>query len=448
MIRPVAQGVGALVIAAVALWCQHAIMPLSTPFWGLFDYQLDLDVYRGGAQTVWDGGNLYDAKLLGQMDYTYAPVSVVVLMPFAFMSFELARIVWSAGIVVALYFVIMLSFAALGRRATWPLRCLAVAVVAVSLLLEPVRTTVWYGQINVFLLLLILADLLRDDGSKLKGVGTGIAAGIKLTPLIFVLYFAVLRRWRAMAGVVGGFVLAAAVGFVFLPRASWSYWTEKLFDSDRVGAPQTLGNQSLRGMIANLTHTDSPNQLLWLAVVAVALTLGMVAAVLAHRRGHELLALSVIGMTSCAISPMSWGHHWVWFVPILVICIDLVLRADLSPVLRTLAGCGGVLVVLISFSWRTHFAYPMWFVNQVLPEAYFMGLFFKSETGPDWAQWFLVYPYNAIFLGTVLTTIVVLGRSPRVTPGDDELAATPVVVPAAAPGSPVEGSGRPVGGRR
>ncbi|MGC4936104.1 glycosyltransferase 87 family protein [Gordonia sp. DT30] len=394
-------------------------MPLRTPFWGLFDYQLDLDVYRGGALTVWDGGSLYDAKLLGQMDYTYAPVSVLVLMPFAWMSFEAARIVWSVGIIIALYLVIMLSFRALGRRASWPLRCLAIALVAVVMLLEPVRTTIWYGQINVFLLLLILADLLRDERSRLKGVGTGIAAGIKLTPLLFVLYLALLRRWRTLAGVVGGFVLTAVVGFAFLPRESWAYWTDKIFDSNRVGAPQTLGNQSLRGMIANLMHTDSPNTAVWLVLVLIALGLGMGSAVLAHRRGHELLAVSIVGMTSCAISPMSWGHHWVWFVPLVVICVDLMLRADLSVLRRVVAGAGLVALMLVAFAWRTHFAYPMWFVNRTVPDAYFTGLFFKSQTGPAWAQWFLVYPYNAIFVGTTVATLVVLGlpvvRSRRAT---------------------------------
>lgn len=414
--RRFAWGIGALLLGAVALWCQHMIMPFTTPFWGLFSYQLDLDVYRGGAQTVWDGDSLYQVKLLGQMDYTYAPVSVVVLMPFAWMSFETARIVWSAGIIIALYLVVMLSFRALGRRASWPLRCLGIALVAVAMLLEPVRTTIWYGQINVFLLLVILVDLVRPEGSRLKGVGTGLAAGIKLTPLIFLLYYAILRRWRTLGGVLAGFVLTVVVGFVFLPRESWEYWTDKILDSNRVGAPQTIGNQSLRGMIANLMHTDHPNTVLWLALVVVALALGMGAAVLAHRRGHDLLALSIVGMTSCAISPMSWGHHWVWFVPLLVICVDLLLRADLSLVRRAWTAVGLASMILVAFAWRTHFPYPMWFVNRTVSDAYFTGLFFKEGQAPAWATWFMVYPYNGIFLGTVITTIVVLGVIDRPGP--------------------------------
>ena len=409
--------VGFLLVAAVAVWLQDVIVPFTTPFWGLFDNQLDLDVYRAGTQTVLDGGSLYDAKLLGQMDYTYAPISAIIFIPFALMSFEVARIVWTAGIFVALYLVIMLCFRSLGRQATWPLRIIALSLIAVALLLEPVRTTVWYGQINVFLLLIILADLLRaerpkGDNSRGMGIGTGIAAGIKLTPLIFILYLAILRRWRAMFGVIAGFVGTIVVGFIVLPSESWAYWTDKLFDSNRVGAPQTVGNQSIRGWLANLIHTDAPNSLLWGVLALAALALGMYAAVLAHRHGQELLALSLVGMTACAISPMSWGHHWVWFVPILVICVNLILRVDLSPLRRTLAGAACIGLILVSFSWRTYLAHPIWFVNKTVPDAYLIGLFFKH--GISWLEWFTVYPYNAVFLCTTIATIVIY-RRPRVS---------------------------------
>ncbi|MGV9859335.1 glycosyltransferase 87 family protein [Gordonia sp. NPDC003425] len=404
---------GFALVGVLALWLQDVVVPYTTPFWGLFDNQLDLDVYRAGSQTVLDGGSLYDAKLLGQMDYTYAPISAIIFFPFAWMPFEAARIIWTAGIFIALYLVIMLSFRSLGRRASWPLRVIAVSLVAVSLLLEPVRTTIWYGQINVFLMLIVLADLLRPDRSRVMGVGTGIAAGIKLTPLIFILYLGLLRRWRAMLGVIAGFVGTIVVGFIALPAESWAYWTDKLFDSNRVGAPQTVGNQSIRGWLANLIHTDHPNGLLWLVLVLAALTLGMYAAVLAHRNGQELLALSLVGITACAISPMSWGHHWVWFVPVMVICVHLALRTDLSAPRRVAAGLGLACLILVAFSWRTYLAHPIWFVNKTVPDAYLIGLFFKH--GIAWLEWFTVYPYNAVFLGTSIATILVF-RTSRTSP--------------------------------
>ncbi|MGV9711523.1 glycosyltransferase 87 family protein [Gordonia sp. NPDC003424] len=406
-----------VVIGLIAIWLQNVVVPFTTPFWGLFGNQLDLGVYRAGAQTVLDGGSLYDAKLLGQMDYTYAPISIVAFIPFAWVPFEAARVIWTVGIFVALYAIIMLGFRSLGRPATWPLRVVALSLVAVVILLEPVRTTIWYGQINVFLLLIIIADLVRPEHSRLRGVGTGIAAGIKLTPLIFVLYLALLRQWRAMIGVVAGFVGTIVVGFVVLPRESWSYWTGKLFDPDRVGAPQTVGNQSLRGWLANLMHTDTPNSLLWLVLALAALAAGMYAAVLAHRHGQELLAITVVGLTACAISPVSWGHHWVWMVPLVVIGVHLLLTPGRRVLTYVLVAAGLLGLMLTAFSWRTYLAHPIWFVNRTVPDAYLIGLFFKH--GIVWLEWFTVYPYNAIYLVTVIATIVVLRRRPIERPQID-----------------------------
>lgn len=411
------------VIGLLAIWLQNVVVPFGTPFWGLFGNQLDLDVYRAGARTVLDGGSLYDAKLLGQMDYTYAPISILIFIPFAWVPFGAARIIWTVGIFVALYLIIMLSFRSLGRSATWPLRVIAMSLVAVVILLEPVRTTIWYGQINVFLLLLIVADLARPEHSRLRGVGTGIAAGIKLTPLIFVLYLAVLRQWRSMVGVLAGFVGTVVIGFLILPGASWSYWTAKLFDSDRVGAPQTVGNQSLRGWLANLMHTDTPNSLLWFVLALAALAAGMYAAVLAHRHSQELLAITIVGLTACAISPVSWGHHWVWMVPLVVIGVHLLLTPGRRAVTYGLTTAGLLGLILIAFSWRTYLAHPIWFVNRTVPDAYLIGLFFKH--GITWLEWFTVYPYNVVFIVTVVATISVLHGRPIHRPTVDPALFTP-----------------------
>lgn len=411
--RPLVISACSLVVLVVAVLLQNVLVKINTPFWGLFDNQLDLDVYRAGAQTVLDGGSLYDAKLLGQMDYTYAPISAVLFIPFALMGFDAARIVWTVAIFVALYLVIMLSFRSLGRRPSWMLRSVAVALVAVSVLLEPVRTTIWYGQVNVFLMLLICADLLRPDGSRLRGVGVGLAAGIKLTPLLFAVYLWLVRQKRAAIGVLIGFVGSIVVGAIVLPRESVAYWTGKMFDANRVSGPQTVGNQSVRGLLANLLHSDHPNTILWGLLALAVLVAGLYAAVLAHRHAQELLAISIVGMTSCAVSPVAWGHHWVWFVPLTVIGVNLILRQDLSIRERGLAAVGVIGLVLTALAWRTYIAHPIWYVNRSVPDAYFTGLFFKH--GVEWLSWFTLYPYNAIFLGTVIATIVVLRKRPEST---------------------------------
>ena len=62
--------------------------------------------------------------------------------------------------------------------------------------------TIYLGQVNLVLLALILWDLSQPDTGKSrwwKGFGTGIAAGIKLTPLIFIPYLLVARKFRQAA---------------------------------------------------------------------------------------------------------------------------------------------------------------------------------------------------------------------------------------------------------
>ncbi|MGZ8178146.1 glycosyltransferase 87 family protein [Williamsia sp. SKLECPSW1] len=412
--------VAAVVIGVLSIWLQHLITAYDEPFWGLFDNQLDLDVYRAGAQTVLDGRSLYDAKLLGQMDYTYAPVSVLVFTPFAAVPFLVARIVWSALVFVALYWVITLSFRALGRDVTWRLRTVAIALVAMSTLMEPVRSTIWFGQVNVFLMAIILWDLLRRRGSRAQGVGAGIAAGIKLTPLIFTVYLLLIRRPRAAVMSMAGFVGTIALAFAVLPSDSWRYWTGTFIDSNRVGAPDTVGNQSLRGLIANLGRTASPFTSLWLVLAAVVAVLGFVAAHRAHRCGQELLALTLVGMTSCAVSPMSWGHHWVWFVPLLVIGVHHLLNGRRAVAAASAAGV--LALVLVSFAWRTRIAGAMTYVGVEHPYALYTGLFFKN--GIEWLRWFTLSPYVWVLVVTAVVTLIVL-RGPRAADAvDDPVTAT------------------------
>ena len=78
--------------------------------------------------------------------------------------------------------------------------------------------------------------------------GIGLATALKLFPGIFIVYLLVTRRWRAARGGQRdgrgrATLLAAAVA----PRASWQFWTDALWATDRVGRTDYTGNQSLHG---------------------------------------------------------------------------------------------------------------------------------------------------------------------------------------------------------
>jgi alpha-1,2-mannosyltransferase len=396
-----------VLLAVVSLFIHEWAVPFGDDYWGMFANGVDLDVYRHGSLAVVDGHRLYDGYVMGSMYYTYTPTSAVVFLPFAAVPFAVAHWTWTICIFVALYFCIMLCFRNLGYAVDWPLRIVAMSLVVMSLLLEPVRTTIWFGQINVFLMLMILWDLTRPEGSRLRGFTTGIAAGIKLTPLIYFVYLLAVRS-KAAKWVVIGFVATGAVGFLCLPRDSWKYWSGTFLDSERVGPSNMAGNQSIRGLLANVGNTTDPNGILWAALVLAALALGIGAAVLSHRRGNELLAVTLMGLTATTVSPMSWGHHWVWVVPLIVICLHYVLQA------RKPAVSAAALVAALAIGAGT-FLWPRYVLNVATlgrqwDHAYLTGLFIHNQV--TWLHWLVYGSYVWVFVITAVVTVVIALRYP------------------------------------
>src|SRR5439155_93248 len=210
------------------------------------------------------------------------------------------------------------------------------AVSALALQTWPVAYTLHLGEVNLILAALIGADLFGSrggsggssppelaehsrDGAWWQGIGTGLAAGIKLTPLIFVAYLALTGRLRAAAVAAGTFAVTVAAGFGGLPGPSRTFWLGGVFyNQNRVGDPANPSNQSLAGAVARLAGTADPPRQWWLvAVFAVGLA-GLTVAVWAHRRGYRMAGFGCCAVTGLLVSPMSWTHHWVWAVPVLV----------------------------------------------------------------------------------------------------------------------------------
>lgn len=315
-------GVAVLVCWAIAgIVLVVTLVPLWTPDIGLFDGGADLFVYRDGGWRAQHGMALYTVPMQLGLLYTYTPFSTLLFVPLSWIPATICWQVWMGANVVMLALGVLASFrlsgVALSRAGTLGA---VLAVTAGCLFLEPVRTTLFYGQINLWLLAALLADALLGRSrrfGRFQGILTGIAAGIKLTPLYFVAYFAALGRWRAALTAALSFAATVAVAWAVLPDDSHQYWTDTFFDSSRIAADTDPANQSIRGVIAHLSHADAPTAL-WLALTGLVFVVGTGLAVLAARRGDRLLSITLAGMTAALISPFSWAHHWVWFVPLAV----------------------------------------------------------------------------------------------------------------------------------
>ena len=282
---------------------------------------IDLKVYVDGARHLTDG-RLYDfVSGTSQLPFTYPPFSALIFTPLAWLPWTLTRVLWQVAMVAALPAIVYLTLRLLGRVGpdaadpVRPLRGILVTATALAFWLEPVTTTVGYGQINLFLTLAVLAAAVTTK-DVLAGAGVGLAAGIKLIPAVTGLYWLAQRRIGALVWSVIFFLATVAVMFAVIPTETKRYFTKLIFDPSRTGPVFSAINQSWRGALSRLAGHDVSTA--WVLACGVTVILGVWAAFVAARAGDRTASLLATSFLGLLVSPISWSHHWVWTVPLLV----------------------------------------------------------------------------------------------------------------------------------
>ncbi|MGO8884895.1 MAG: glycosyltransferase 87 family protein [Streptosporangiaceae bacterium] len=318
---------------------------------------LDLHVYIWGGRLVRHSRDPYlHAYQNYNLYFTYTPMAAAFFALLAGIKLHTLKWLVTAASVGSLVAVLWLTWGKLGYRRSASRFGATLAVAALALWIEPVQQTLAFGQVNLILMLVIVADMCLPDGCRWKGIGVGLAAGFKLTPLIFIPYLLLTRRFRAAAVSAVTFGLTIIGVFALMPAAAHRYWIGGLYSSpDRIGNVAYVGNQSLYGALVRLLGGTAAARPYWLAAAVVAGAAGLLLAAWASRRGQEILGILTCALTGLLVSPVSWSHHWVWIAPVLVVLAHFAVRQQsvLAPRLWRWAGWLGAVIVAALF-----FAYP------------------------------------------------------------------------------------------
>jgi alpha-1,2-mannosyltransferase len=317
----------AALLLARGLWGGRLLPGLPIERFGFFD----LKIYREAAQVTLEGHSLYAAKFQLGFGFTYPPVAVLMFLVLAVVPLrvdEASVVVLNLGLVVLIAHLTV----ALARQSTSPserrrLRPGAAWIAAaLALWTEPVISTIGFGQIDLLITALVLADLTLGRRGRWGGLGIGAAAALKLTPLIFIPYLLFTGRGRMAARALGGFLSAIVLAFAVEPGNAWSYWGGALFDTSRVTGHRPFAgrgpaNQSLRGALMRLAggvpHVADP----WFLICVLVGAAGLWLAVRSARRGDEASGFVLTAITGLLICPVSWTHHWVITVPGLMLAM-------------------------------------------------------------------------------------------------------------------------------
>jgi alpha-1,2-mannosyltransferase len=297
-----------LVPLLAALYIGGTQIPGST-LWPWHPNMIDLEVYQRAGQRLLAGADIFDAA--GQLPWIYPAFAALLTLPFAVVPFPVAAFAWLTLCTAALAAVLF----RLGYSG-WRLSLLTTAVI---LFVQPVRDTLGFGQLAIFLVAAAVLDSMpgpRVFRRRLLPEGwlVGVVTAVKLTPAVVAAYNFFAGRRRAGLVAFATFLAATAIGFAVVPQASLTYWLKLATgDSGLNSGILYASNQSVMGVWNRLTGEASRGGLVLSALVVA---LGIWAAVLMHRRGQVALALCLAGLTSLLASPISWSHHYVWVVPL------------------------------------------------------------------------------------------------------------------------------------
>ena len=346
-----------LVVAVLALgaWVLAHHVPYE-PWHNLYDVR----IYHGAVNWWYDGRPLYSYLWKDSpYGFTYPPFAALLMAPMTVLSLQTVKVlhVLASSLVVVAGTCWLVDPVA--RRHGWPRWFACAAAVPVVFALEPVRETIGFGQVNLFLAALVLADAAAlRRGRAWAGVGIGLAAAVKLTPGLFIMYLVLTRRWRAASVAAGTFAGAALVAFAVDPPTSWQFWTSTLWQTDRVGRADKTSNQSVFGLLSRLADPGDASRVVWALLAVAVLVVAMRRAVRAFRAGDELVGVTLTGLAAVLVSPISWSHHLVWVVPALVVLVDVAAGAPgpgtspasrWAPRQRQAIAAGGALAVFAAF---------------------------------------------------------------------------------------------------
>jgi alpha-1,2-mannosyltransferase len=277
----------------------------------------DLDVYLLAGRRFAEGAGLYGEhfgqSLTTPLPYTYPPMWAAVMALVAWLPWSWVSVVWTLLDLALLCWVVRISYARfldrLGERRWIAWACL----VAVCGFTAPVLSVFDLGQIGIVLMALVLADTLAPSTRLPRGVLVGIATAIKLLPGVFILYWAVTKRWRAVAVSAAATVALWGITALIHPGISTTYWLHEAIRTERAGDASDVFNQSLNGLLQRIGWSST---VVWAVLATVVLVVGLRRARAAHLAGDELAAVSLVALAGVLASPISWVHHAVWIVPV------------------------------------------------------------------------------------------------------------------------------------
>lgn len=245
------------------------------------DYKLpqhfDVYVYWYALNNWFSGNSLYDWYALPDYKmypFTYPPFGAWALSPLTWFDYETAARLMIMAIALQTAVIVALIGRSLGWSWGSAFAIAPWAAIVIEQCLEPFNQSVGFAQVNTAMMALVMIDVAAPDSWKGRGVASGLAAAIKLTPAIAVLIFLLRRQWRSAITMVATSLAVTLLSWVISPGESARFFFDAMWDPQRAGDAYYTSNQNLKGFVARALPENT-----WSIAWAITVALALVAAV-------------------------------------------------------------------------------------------------------------------------------------------------------------------------
>jgi len=267
------------------------------------------------------------------------------------------------------------------------------ATLTIVVAYQPLTAAMSLGQVDIIIAFLLLVSAYGIYVRKLglAGFVVGIAAALKISPGLIVLYFVWRGYWRAVAGMAFSGALMIAISFWMVGLDTWTYYvTERLPDLlSGTGLWQNLSvlgliNRSAIGTNVAIEYWGLLPSVSLIAILnyfAVAAILASMVLVLRTQQPRKELVILEFGIVIAAlllVSGVSWPHYAVWLLPVLSYLVEPRVWPSLTSQ-RTvvLASVGlGVGLLCIPFPEYSNTMLPLFKSSVIMMSLRGLGLFF------------------------------------------------------------------------
>ena len=261
----------------------------------------------------------------GHWQFKYLPFSALLYLPLTYLPLSTAKACWFFLIVAASVLIFVISSQIIDSKYD---KALLPAVIAVLVLGRYYFREIQLGQINallICLLLVVVRLLARPEGRAAAAGGAcgGLAAALKPYAVIVFPYFAIRKKWAALAAG------AAVLGLAVLSPALFFGWKGNLRvlgewrSSLAASTPSLLSSQdniSLPGWLMKVTRDRDISLLLYAIIIIV---LGALVLYLIHRGKFISRAIALDGFLLLALipllSPLGWDYTFLSFTPAIML---------------------------------------------------------------------------------------------------------------------------------